>query len=109
MSKLKNQPQSLLHAQVYALAEKYDVAALKHIARHKFECTLAYNCDGPDLIEMIRFVYRSTIDTDRGLRDVVVKLVEQNPPLFETRDIQDAIRCIPNFAADLGRLGAPTD
>lgn len=73
------------NAQVYALAEKYDIAGLKLLAKIKFDKAMVVESDHllfcsdmthhPDmarLITIISFVYNSTPGTDRTLRDRVI-------------------------------------
>ena len=53
----------ILHTQVYALAEKYDIPALKALARRKFEMAMACYYDAPEFAAAIEEVYCSTVDT----------------------------------------------
>jgi hypothetical protein len=53
----------ILHTQVYALAEKYDIPALKELAKRKFEMAMACYYDAPEFAAAIEAVYCSTIDT----------------------------------------------
>ena len=68
------------NAQVYALAEKYDIAGLKFLAKMKFDKAMVVesrladmtHSDVAHLITIISFVYNSTPGTDRTLRDHVI-------------------------------------
>lgn len=62
------------HVRVYAMADKYGVLELKELAKRKF--TACADCDWPteNLAEILRAVYGSTPESDRGLRDVVARL-----------------------------------
>ncbi|KAI5361841.1 Putative BTB/POZ domain-containing protein [Septoria linicola] len=91
----------VLHAQIYALGEKYDIPSLKHLAIRKFEVAAACYYDSPELADAIDFVYRSTIDTDRGLRNVVLQMFKLHPQLANTQDIYATIRDTPGLALDL--------
>ena len=59
------------NVRVYALAEKYNIPALKELAKAKF-----MGCEGPSNFthhqELINAVFASTPDTDSGLRNTVV-------------------------------------
>ncbi|KAH9826499.1 BTB/POZ domain [Teratosphaeria destructans] len=94
----------LLHARVYSLAEKYDIPALKELARQKFETALACHYDSPELPEAIEEVYCSTIDTDRGLRTIVMQLFANHPQLATTPDINALINELPSLAMDLFKI-----
>ena len=74
----------VLHTQVYALAEKYDIPSLKQLARSKFEMAMACFYDSPDFADAIEEVYCSTIDSDRGLRDIVLEAFKSHPQLAST-------------------------
>lgn len=94
----------LLHTQVYALAEKYDIPSLKSLARQKFEMAVACNYDSPELPEAIEEIYCSTLDTDRGLRDVILELFKCYPQLASTPDILPVIKDLPTLAMELFKL-----
>lgn len=94
----------LLHTQVYALAEKYDISALKQLARRKFEMSAACYYDAPELADAIEYVYTSTIDSDRGLRDVVLQLFKSHPQLANTQDVFGVIKGTPSLALDLWKV-----
>jgi hypothetical protein len=93
-----------LHAQVYALAEKYDIPSLKQLARQKFEVATACYYDAPELTDAIRYVFSSTVDSDRGLRGVVVQLFKRHPQLATTPDMNAVIRETPSLALDLFKI-----
>lgn len=94
----------LLHTQVYALAEKYDIPTLKQLAKRKFEMSVACYYDAPELADAIEFVYTSTIDSDRGLRDVVLQLFRNHPQLANTQDVFAVIKETPTLALDLWKV-----
>lgn len=94
----------LLHTRVYALAEKYDIPSLKSLARRKFEMAMACNYDSPELPEVIEEIYCSTIDSDRGLRDIVLNLFTCHPQLAITPDVHTIINETPSLALELFKL-----
>lgn len=89
---------------MYALAEKYDIPALKTLAKRKFEVAVACYYDAPELAEAIERVYSSTIDSDRGLREVVLQLFKLHPQLANTQDIFAVIKETPTLAMDLWKV-----
>lgn len=93
-----------LHTKVYALAEKYDIPSLKALARQKFEMAVACNYDSPELPEAIEEIYCSTLDTDRGLRDIILELFNCYPQLATTPDILQVIKDLPSLAMELFKL-----
>lgn len=100
----------LAHTRVYALAEKYDVPALKSLAKRKFEIAMACHYDSPEFADAIEEVYCSTIDSDRGLRSVVIQAIANHPALANTRDVYSVIKSTPALAFDLWKTerGLPT-
>ncbi|KAK1067289.1 hypothetical protein LTR74_006493 [Friedmanniomyces endolithicus] len=100
----EDQANLVIHARVYALAEKYDIPSLKHIAKQKLEMAMACNYDSPDLPLAIEEVYCSTIDTDRGLRDIVCEAFRCHPQLASTPDVRQAISELPSLALDLFKI-----
>ncbi|KAF2213786.1 hypothetical protein CERZMDRAFT_95824 [Cercospora zeae-maydis SCOH1-5] len=94
----------VLHTQIYALGEKYDIQPLKQLARRKFEMAAACYYDAPELADAIRLVYQSTVDTDRGLRDIVLQLFRRHPQLANTQDIYAVIKETPDLALDLWKV-----
>ncbi|KAK5135598.1 hypothetical protein LTR08_005078 [Meristemomyces frigidus] len=94
----------ILHTRVYALAEKYDIPSLKALARSKFETAMACHYDSPELPEAIEEVYCSTIDNDRGLRDIVLDLFRYHTQLVHTPDIFTVIKGTPTLAMELFKV-----
>lgn len=94
----------LAHTRVYALAEKYDIPALKTLAKAKFEMSLACFYDSPQFPDAIEEVYYSTIDSDRGLRDVVIQAFRSHPQLASTRDVFEVIKETPALAFELWKV-----
>ncbi|KAI4730979.1 hypothetical protein E4T49_01120 [Aureobasidium sp. EXF-10728] len=91
----------LTHTRVYALAEKYDIPALKALAKSKFEMAMACYYDSPEFADAIEEVYCSTIDSDRGLRDVVIQAFRNHPQLASTQDVFGVIKRTPTLAFEL--------
>lgn len=94
----------LLHTRVYALAEKFDIPGLKDLAKSKFEMAMACYYDSPDFAEAIEEVYCSTIDSDRGLRDIVLQAFRSHPQLASTQDVFSVIKHTPTLAFELFKI-----
>lgn len=61
----------LSNIQVYAVAEKYDIPELKELAKSKFLDYVDFLLSVEDYAAIIKLVYESTPNSDRGLRDAV--------------------------------------
>lgn len=94
----------LLHTRVYALAEKYDIPSLKPLAKKKFETAMACYYDSPEFANAIEEVYDSTVDSDRGLRDIVLQAFRMHPQLANTQDVYNVIKNTPALAFELFKL-----
>ncbi|KAH7308609.1 hypothetical protein B0I35DRAFT_464184 [Stachybotrys elegans] len=89
-----------LHAKIYAIAEKYDIQGLKTLALRKFKqgsffcwVNLDYlQANAEDFLQAVTEVYTSTIDSDRGMRDVVVKIMIMNPRFLDDERVQNTVR-----------------
>ena len=94
----------VIHARVYALAEKYDVRGLKALAQEKFELSLSHTLDESTFVKAAEEAYTSTIDSDRGLRDVVLQKFRQRPELATKPDVQRMAQSVSCLAFDLYRM-----
>ena len=91
----------LLHAKVYILAEKYIIGGLKSLALSKFR-TLALQCwDTNDFLNVVSEVYTSTIDADRGLRDVVLEIISVHWGLLDREEMKTLLERECLLAYDL--------
>jgi hypothetical protein len=64
-----------IHAAMYALADKYHVEGLGDVAKAKFESCLHHHVNSEDFVTAVQIAYSSTPDSNRGLRDAVVKAI----------------------------------
>jgi hypothetical protein len=76
------------NAEMYSLGEKYGIESLKVTAKSKFSLTVEAMEEGngstktDHLYEVIPYIYASTPESDRGLRDIVVRYAQQNSADF---------------------------
>jgi hypothetical protein len=90
-----------LHAKVYALGEKYSIEGLKKEAQKKFESEIVSgNVVVDDFAEAVEEVYTSTVSEDRGLRDVVVRMIEQDILLLDQVVVREVMRAT-DFGLDV--------
>ncbi|TID13050.1 hypothetical protein E6O75_ATG09999 [Venturia nashicola] len=94
-----------LHAKVYAIAEKYGIQGLKTMAKNKFSAQMAYHWDSPEVPLAIQEVYETTVDSDRGLRDVITSTFRCYPELAQRRDVEAVVKETPELAWELFRVG----
>ncbi|KAF4452563.1 Protein roadkill [Fusarium austroafricanum] len=89
-------------AQVYQIADKYGVSALKEFAKLKFGDAIEAGWKMDDFPVAINVVYTTTPSDDRGLRDLTVETSHKNLDILTRRDcFCQILRETPDFAADL--------
>ena len=97
----------LFNVEVYSIAEKYDISALKLRAEEKFEKAVETCWDMDDFAHAITDIYSSTPPTDRGLRDKVVEVAYQHiSALLMKHTFRDVLKETVGFAADVTQLMA---
>lgn len=90
------------NAQVYQIADKYDIQALKAHSKTKFGAVITRGWNTSDFPLAISVVYETTPLEDRGLRDLVVEKSRKNiNELLKNDDFSKLLRETPDFAADL--------
>jgi hypothetical protein len=98
-------PHLLSHTRVYALAEKYGIKGLKALAKSKFASQMSLHFASTEFAPSIQEVYESTVDSDRGLRDVVIQAFRSHPEVALREDVEDVVRNTPGLAWELFRVG----
>ena len=72
-------PASLLvNANVYIIADKYEIEALKKLACLKYEEVLSDTWNTSYFSESASHVFENTVETDRILRDVIVQVASDH-------------------------------
>lgn len=99
--------QFLLHSQMYALAEKYQVDGLKELALEKFRWCCAVFWYTGDFLPAARHVFDdNTPEDDRGLRDLVTFTIAKHMEVLSKPEIRALCREYNDLAADLLELKA---
>ncbi|KAF2264147.1 hypothetical protein CC78DRAFT_247632 [Lojkania enalia] len=99
-------PHLVTHAKVYAIAERYGIPGLKSLARKKFAQQLELHFGSSEFPEACQEAYETTVDTDRGLRDVIIQSFRSHPELSLRKDVESAIRETPGLAFELFRMAS---
>ena len=95
------------HVQVYALADQYDIGELKDNVAKEFAKVLASKTkefDMSDVLEATELLYSTTPQSDRGLRDNLIRFINKHiDDLRQRPDFEDQIRSAGNgdFAVDM--------
>ncbi len=103
-------PPMVFHAQVYAMAEMYGIQSLKTYSKEKFETTIATGWNLEAFPSSITEVFSTTPETDRGLRDPVIKVCCENSKALVADDgFKVILREAPGFAAEFAEVLAGGD
>jgi len=95
-------PTLLINAEVYAIAEKYNIRSLKALAKGKFKAKVEKGWNEEGFSLAIKEVYTSTPDSDMELRDLVCKAAEDNvKALLGRSDFRTSLSEINDFTVDL--------
>lgn len=90
-----------LHANVYVLAEKYEIPGLKPAAlQHcKSAAELTIDVRNPNFTASIMIAYTETLEEDRGLRDAIVRALDNNLQTLK-KPIRSLLKQFPDLAYD---------
>lgn len=106
----KGESVALFHAKVYAAGEYYGLRALKTVAAIDFKLGLVVSgaLGTRTIIPTIEYVYGSTIESDRGLRDIVVQWAKRDPRVIRVgaanaRDDEHMLSSLLEAAPEFGR------
>ncbi|KAK3634619.1 hypothetical protein LTR56_015199 [Elasticomyces elasticus] len=94
----------IMHARVFAAAEKYKVPALRELSASKFADAAEISWDHTQFAEAARIVYSTTPDHVRELRDTVVKTVHDHRELLDKLSIENAVKDIAALNFELLRM-----
>ncbi|MCJ1244622.1 hypothetical protein MMC30_001820 [Trapelia coarctata] len=94
---------SLLYdARIYAVADKYELPDFKAKIQKAFEQLLADHFDHPLFATVAAYVYESTPQSDRGLRDPFLDVLwDHKTTLLPKSEVQEAIRNDEGFKNDV--------
>ncbi|GKU14305.1 unnamed protein product [Fusarium langsethiae] len=91
----------IFHVRVYALAEFYDVPALKELALEKFNRVIQDNSQPDRFLDGVEEAYESTIQEDKGLRDAIVNFFYTHPDLVNEERVQEILQKTNSLTYDL--------
>lgn len=89
------------HSKVYTLAEKCWIDDLKHVAIQKFREAASQDWGLDDFVLAAREVYTGTVDTDRGLRDVIVNTLCDRRGVMDEGPVKDLVKDLHPLAYDM--------
>ncbi|TLD04245.1 uncharacterized protein PgNI_12175 [Pyricularia grisea] len=81
----------LTHCHVYALAEYLQIGNLKVLAAGKFRAEAEKQWNHPNFFEAVQEVYRTSVRSDRLLRDIVIDIIKRRNELLDRFKYQDVV------------------
>ena len=90
----------VIHVRLYAVAEKYEIKGLKSLALRKFRVTADNAWDTKEFLAAAAEAYTSTVEQDRGLRDVVIETIHNHRSLLDKPSAQAVFKQL-NISWDL--------
>lgn len=78
----------LIHAKVYELADKYNIVGLKELSKGKFEIGCSAFWDTDTFPVAAQYAFSTTVEEDKGLRDIVIFTIATRPQLIKKPEIQ---------------------
>ncbi|KAF7509726.1 hypothetical protein GJ744_007597 [Endocarpon pusillum] len=90
-----------VHAQMYALADKYGIHDLKDLAREKFAAVASNDWDGKGFPVAVHTVYATTPESDYGLRNVVIDTFSEHRELLEKPEMEALVKEVNGLAFGL--------
>ncbi|KAH7366587.1 hypothetical protein BKA66DRAFT_193310 [Pyrenochaeta sp. MPI-SDFR-AT-0127] len=79
--------QLLLHAQLYESGDKYDIPALKHLAREKFDRAAKSFWNADEFSHAVEHACLTTPESDFGLRDIIINTISAHIELLNKPSI----------------------
>lgn len=78
----------IVHAQLYAVADKYAVIGLNKCAAQSFKDACKFFWDSPTFAKVARQVFADTPENDKGLREIVIKTIANHMILNKKPEIK---------------------
>ena len=90
-----------VHAEVFALAEKYWVAGLKELAVLKFRAEARTHWNAEDFLLAAEMAYTEVVDHVRELRTAVIDVFQSHSSLLKQEDCQSLFERVPKLTYDM--------
>jgi hypothetical protein len=96
----------LLHAEMYEVADKYEVNGLKELAREKFAWACGVYWNSKHFALAAHHAYSTTPAEDKGLREVVCKTLFEHMELLDKPEVEEVLSEFNDLAVGLLKMHA---
>lgn len=93
----------LLHAKMYETGDKYEVVGLKDFAKDEFEASCKQFWSTPSFAVAARHVFSTTVENDKGLRDIVSATISEHLKLVDDPEVGAVMTEFNGLALDILR------
>ncbi|KAK7186690.1 BTB/POZ domain-containing protein [Paraphaeosphaeria sporulosa] len=76
------------HASMYAIGDQYGVIGLKQLSQEKFRCACLHFWNQSEFVVAAHLVFSTTLDEDKGLRDIVSETISGHMELVNKPEIE---------------------
>lgn len=80
--------QLLTHAEMYEIADKYDVVGLKDLVKEKFDRSCQHFWDKPKFAAAALHAFSTTPDYDKGIREIVSATISAHMELMKKSEVK---------------------
>ncbi|KAJ4359155.1 hypothetical protein N0V95_002407 [Ascochyta clinopodiicola] len=98
--------QFLLHSQMYEIADKYDIAALKELAQSKFSYACRHWWNTEYFTPAAHHAFSTTPETDKGLRDIISTTISRRMELLNKPEVEAVLNEFNGLAVGILKLHA---
>ncbi|KAL1596462.1 hypothetical protein SLS60_009108 [Paraconiothyrium brasiliense] len=94
-----NHRDAIIHANVYAIADKYGLLGLKQMAAFKFEESLKLLPAGEEFFEAITVAFTTTPDADTTLRNIIAKHIYEDKMIYGLyEELDESMKTTPGLS-----------
>lgn len=77
---------------------------MKALAKKKYAAQVGVHRESAEFASSLLEVYDGTIETDRGLRDIVISTFRRFPELAQRPGVEEVVRDTPGLAWEMFRM-----
>lgn len=77
---------------------------MKALAKKKYAAQVTFHRETQEFASSLAEVYDGTVESDRGLRDIVIRMFRQFPELAQRSDVEVVVRETAPLAWELFRI-----
>lgn len=96
----------LLHAKMYEMGDEYHVEGVRILSGKNFTVACTTRWDTDEFPQAAHYAISTTLETDRGLRDTVCRIIAKNTDLLNKHAIEILLTEVDGIAMDIIKICA---